>query len=152
TVGTAPPGGGGSQEASFDVVNPTPALTALTPASVPVNSSATPLTITGTSFQSGSTITFDGAPVAATFVNATTLTTTIPLASLATSGTFPVLVTNPTPGGGASAPIAFTVSNPNVTLSSVAPSTILYGSASTPITLVGSGFVSASAVSYNGVT
>jgi hypothetical protein len=152
TVGTAPPGGGGSAEVDFTVVNPSPAITALSPTSVLLGAADTPLTVTGSSFVTGATIAFGATQLPTTFGSATSLGTTIPASLLATSGQFPVTVTNPLPGGGTSTSIAFTVSNPTVTLSSVTPSTIVYGSGDTPIALAGSGFVGASAVSFNGTT
>ncbi len=150
TVGTAPPGGGGSADVAFAIVNPSPAITALSPTSAVLGSSDTPLTVTGASFVSGSEVAFNGAPLVTTLVDPKTLTATIPAAALATPGLYPVTVTNPAPGGGTSSSIAFIVSNPSVTITSVTPSSVPIGSPATSIALVGGGFVAASAVSFNG--
>jgi hypothetical protein len=150
TVGTAPPGGGASSELEFQVVNPSPAITTLEPTSAPVGSPATLLTVLGSSFVTGSTLSFAGTALPTDVVDEKTLSATIPAASLATSGTFPVLVTNPTPGGGPSSSIAFIVANPNVTITSVTPSTLFVGGAGATLSLVGTGFVAASSVSFNG--
>jgi len=150
TVGTAPPGGGGSTEQDFQVVNPAPTLTALSPTSVLLGASATTLTVTGASFVTGVSISFNGVALPTTLTSANTATASIPAAQLVTSGSFPVTVTNPTPGGGTSSSIAFTVANPTVTVTSVTPTTLLVGAGSSSIALVGTGFVAASSVSFNG--
>ncbi len=152
TVGTAPPGGGGSAEQAFQVVNPSPTITSLAPTSVLLASSDTLLTVTGAAFVNGASIVFNGAALTTTVTNATTVKATIPAAQLTTSGSYSVTVTNPTPGGGASSSIAFIVANPTVTVTSVTPSTLLVGASATPIALVGTGFVAATAVSFNGAT
>ncbi|MGO8991791.1 MAG: hypothetical protein ACLQVI_00575, partial [Polyangiaceae bacterium] len=150
TAGTSPPGGGGSAAIAFQLVNPPPSITSLAPTSATLGSPATPLTVVGSSFVSGTTIAFNGATLPTTVTSATTATATIPASALASSGLFPVTVMNPAPGGGTSSSIAFIVSNPTVTVTSVTPPALTVGSAATPITLVGTGFVAASAVSFNG--
>ena len=151
TVGTAPPGGGGSDEIPFEVVNPSPTLTALSPTSALLGAADTTLTVTGTAFVSGATVSFDGAALATTVTGSTSATAIIPAASLLNSGTFPVTVTNPAPGGGTSSSIAFVVANPTVTVTKVTPSALLVGASDTQLALVGTGFVAASVVSFNGV-
>ena len=150
TVGTAPPGGGGSNVVPFQIVNPAPTITALTPTSKLLGSADTLLTVLGSSFVPGATIAFNGATLPTTVVDPTTATATLPSAQLATSGLYPVTVTNPAPGGGASPSIAFVVSNPNVAVKTVTPSALLVNGPATAITLVGTGFVAASSVSFNG--
>jgi hypothetical protein len=152
TVGTSPPGGGASAELPFDVVNPSPSLTALAPTSAPIGSPDTALTVTGAQFVSGARVRFAGVDLATSFGTESTLTATIPSARLTTSGSFDVTVVNPAPGGGTSTAIAFTVTNPTVTVASVSPQSAIVGAAATPIALVGTGFVAASAVSFNGAT
>ena len=84
-------------------------------------------------------------------MSATQLTATVPAAKLAVSGSFDVVVVSPAPGGGTSPPVAFTVTNPNVTVSNVAPANRIVGSATTAITITGTGFVGASQAKFNGV-
>jgi hypothetical protein len=152
TVGTTPPGGGGSAEQTFQVVNPAPTITSLAPTSVLLGSSDTVLTVTGAAFVTGASIAFNGTTLPTTLVSATTAKATVPAAQLATSGTYAVTVTNLAPGGGTSSSIAFTVANPTVTVTSVTPSTLLVDANATSIALVGTGFVAATAVSFNGAT
>lgn len=101
-----------SNALSFTVAAPVPAITKLNPASLPVGSAPQTLTINGTGFLATSTVTFSRIAHAAAFVSARQLTISLTPSDLATAGTFPVVVTNPAPGGGASNSAVFTVSAP----------------------------------------
>jgi len=150
SVGTSPPGGGASSALDFTIVNPGPAITTLAPLGVVAGSGDTNVTITGTGFVSTATVTVHGKSVKATVADAQTINATIPAAQLVSSGTLDVVVQNPAPGGGSSTPLSFTVSNPAVQLSTVAPTNALVNSAATTVTLTGSGFVSTSTALFNG--
>jgi hypothetical protein len=150
TVLTSAPGGGRSNAVDFLVTNPTPTMASLKPNNAQVGSSSVALTIEGTGFVAGAKVKFGADEISATIASPTSLGVTVPGAKLASSGSVPVTVVNPTPGGGESTPIAFTVTNPTVTVSSVTPSSIAVGSPQNSITVRGSGFVSASRVSFNG--
>ena len=152
SVGTAPPGGGASKELTFEVQNPAPALTQLSPLSAVAGSPTLTLTLAGTSFVPGAKVAFGTTDLTTTFTSATELSATVPAALLATSGSFPIKVTNPAPGGGPSTTIAFTVTNPNVVLTRVTPAMSTVGSAAVPITLDGSGFLATTQVLFNGVS
>ena len=54
-------------------------------------------------------MTYNGVGHAATFLSSTQLTISLSAADQATAGSYPVVVTNPAPGGGASIPVNFTV-------------------------------------------
>jgi hypothetical protein len=154
SVGTAPPGGGASQSLLFDVVNPTPILTAISnpsPPSVLLGSPDTPITVTGADFAAGAKVSFDGVELTTTFKADSTLDAVVPAAKLVKSGTYNVVVKNPAPGGGVSSPIVFTVTNPTVMLTSISPNNAEINSAATSITLGGTGFLPVSSVSFNGV-
>lgn len=151
SVGTAPPGGGASREVNFTVENPVPQLTGLSPLSVVSGSDATDLEVTGLSFVPGAKIVFGGTDLVTTWTGNTQLKATIPSTLLGTSGSVPVTVVHPAPGGGASSPIAFTVSNPSASIQSINPSAAFVGSAAFEMTVSGSGFVAASTVLFNGV-
>lgn len=151
SVGTSAPGGGVSAALPFAVENPAPTATALAPLSVVAGSPDTNVTVTGTGFVTGAMVTFGGTPLATTLNSATSLTAVVPAAKLATAGSFDVAVKNPTPGGGTSAAISFTVSNPNVTVTAINPTTANVGSAGFTLSVSGTGFVAASKVLFNGV-
>jgi hypothetical protein len=82
-----------------DAVSPTQ-TTALTP---------TTLTITGTHFISGSAVRWNGAPVASTVVNSTTITATVPGSLVTPSGPASVTVRYPSPDSVDSSPLVVTV-------------------------------------------
>ena len=98
-----------------NIVNPTLAITSLSPASVIAGSSAFTLTVRGVGFVNGSVIQWNNLSRPTTFINATQLTTSISAADVAKSATINVSVLNPG-GGGATTPISLVVT-PSVVLS-----------------------------------
>ncbi len=152
SVGTAPPGGGASKELTFEVQNPTPDLTQLSPLSVVAGSPATAVTLTGGGFVAGAKVSMGTTDLTTTFKSATELSATVPASMLVASGSFPVKVTNPAPGGGASSAIVFTVTNPNVTLTQITPATANVGGPAVAITLDGAGFLPSTSVLFNGAS
>lgn len=98
-----------SGSATVAVNNPVPVITALSPASLALQTTPQALTISGTGFLSSSTVTLNGVSHAVTFINAGELVIFLTAADLAATGTYPVVVTNPAPGGGPSTAADFTV-------------------------------------------
>ncbi|HEV3218851.1 MAG TPA: protease pro-enzyme activation domain-containing protein [Candidatus Acidoferrales bacterium] len=108
------PGGGASNSVNFNVVapNPVPVITPpLVPATTTAGSAAFTLTVNGTGFVSGATVSFAGANRATTFVSATQVTAAILASDVSASGTAAVVVTNPAPGGGASNSVNFIITD-----------------------------------------
>jgi len=103
------PGGGGSGKLTFTIDNPAPTTAALSPASATHGGAAFTLTVTGTNFVAASQIKWNGAVLATTYGSATKLTATVPTADIANAGTASVTVVNPTPGGGASTALSFSI-------------------------------------------
>jgi uncharacterized membrane protein len=149
-VVTNPTPGGGNSTLSFPVNNPAPTLTSFSPAFATAGATALTLTLNGSNFVSTSTVTYNGSPHTATFVNASALTITLSAADQATAGSYAVVVTNPTPGGGNST-LSFPVNNPVPTLTSFSPAFSTVGAGALTLTLNGSNFLSTSTVTYNGV-
>ena len=145
------PGGGSSTPVNFGVGNPIPAITGLSPSSANAGAAAQTLTITGTNFLSTSTVTYNAVAHTAAFVDSQHLTISLTAADQATGGNYPVIVTNPTPGGGASSPVNFTVNNPVPLVTALSPSSGIAGAGAQTLTITGTGFVSTSAVTYNAV-
>ena len=81
-------------------------ITSLSPSSTPVSSANTNLTVNGNGFINGAVIYFNGSPLSTTFVNANTLTATIPAASLTQAESVPVTVIS---GGVTSNAVTFVV-------------------------------------------
>ncbi|MEW5868603.1 MAG: C39 family peptidase, partial [Chloroflexota bacterium] len=104
--------------------NPVPTLSNLNPSSATAGGAAFTLTVNGTNFVNGSVVRWNGSNRTTTYVSATQLTAAITAADIATAGTVPVTVFNPTPGGGTSNAVNFTIntSNPVPTLSNLNPS------------------------------
>ncbi|MBD2721906.1 beta strand repeat-containing protein [Hymenobacter armeniacus] len=133
-------------------LNPTPAISSLAPATATAGDGAFTLTVNGSGFVSGAVVSFNGVDRATTFVSGTQLTAAILASDVATDGTYNVVVTNPTPGGGASAAATFTVNPlPAPTLTGINPTSIVAGQATT-VTFTGTNFVSGATVSFNGAT
>ncbi|HUN92924.1 MAG TPA: IPT/TIG domain-containing protein [Burkholderiaceae bacterium] len=148
------PGGGASSADTFTInaTNPTPTLSTVAPASATATGPAFTLIVSGSGFVSASTIDWNGAALATTYVSSTQLTAVVPAADIASSGTANVTVASPAPGGGTSSPVSFTINpaNPAPTLSGVAPTSISSGSQAFTLTVNGSGFISTSTVDWNG--
>jgi hypothetical protein len=107
------------------------------------------VTLNGSNFVSTSTVTYNGVVHPATYVSSSALTITLSATDQATAGSYAVVVTNPTPGGGNST-LSFLVNNPAPTLSSFSPSSAVAGAGALTLTLNGSNFLSTSTVTYNG--
>jgi hypothetical protein len=147
TVTNSGPGGGTSSGQPFSVVNPSPAITSISPASLPAGSADTSLDIVGTNLLPSTSASWNGTAVTVTFVSATELHVAVPAALLAAGSTASITLSNP--AGMISAPVNFTVVSPTPTLSSIQPRNVHPGSAAT-ITLTGSGFEANSLVQWNG--
>jgi len=109
-------GGVATSSMSFTVTpgvygNPTPTITSLSPVAAAVGTQSLTVTVNGTGFLSSSNVTINGNGRVVTFVSATELQVQLTAADLSTPGIYPIIVINPTPGGGASAPASFTVNS-----------------------------------------
>lgn len=98
-------GGGGGGGAS----NPVPAITSLSPTQIAAGSQVQNLFINGTNFMSTSTVTYNGALHNSSLQTPTQIQVALGPSDVAATGSYPVVVTNPGPGGGASAPMNFSI-------------------------------------------
>ncbi len=112
-ITAANPGSGASNALSFTVTNSAPTVSSLSPNTARHGSSQISVVITGTGFNSASTVSWKNGTattsLSVTGRTSTTLTVTVPRSLLSNAGTASVTVTNPLPGGGASAPATFTI-------------------------------------------
>lgn len=110
TAYTPTPGGGTSNALVLTIEDvPPPAITALDPRQITAGwGGAFTLTISGTGFTPRSTVSWDGIPRAARFVNVTTLQITIDPQDVRVARVVPIEVDTPPPGGGRAA-TTFTV-------------------------------------------
>jgi hypothetical protein len=119
------PGGGESERRTFTIANnPVPTITSVSP-TLGTRLSTMDVVIQGTNFISGVTSVSFGAGVTVgtpVITASNQLTVSITIAAGAATGARSVSVTNAAPGGGtASLPNAFTILNPEPTLTSVVP-------------------------------
>lgn len=148
---TNPSPGGGTATATIQVVNPVPTISTLNPANQPY--SAPQFGVVGSGFISGTTtVTVGGFPAAIVVNNSGILNGTLPAAIQGRMGSFPVVVTNPLPGGGSSAPAILTLTGPEVLSiqpASIAPLPI--SAANVLLTITGTGFQPACVVIADGI-
>ncbi len=102
-------GGGGGGGGGGGTNNPVPAISSLSPAQQAAGSQSQQVTINGSGFVNSSTVTYNNSPHTATFKGTSQLAINLTGSDVAATGSFPIVVTNPTPGGGTSNSEAFNV-------------------------------------------
>ena len=127
--------------------NPSPTVSGFSPSSAAAGSAAQTLTIDGTNFVPTSTVTYNGVAHNATFISMMQLTIQLNTADQATAGNYPVVVTNSAPGGGASSPVNFPVTNGMPTVSGVSPN-IGSTSGGTGVMITGTNFAVGATVTF----
>jgi RHS repeat-associated protein len=130
-------GGGDSATLTFSVDNPAPVLTNVAPATLLVTTVNQTLTLTGSKFVPTSQVFFGAQALATMFVSPTQLTAVVPGAFLTQSGSVPVTVFNPTPGGGTSAAFIIAVVGARPTISDFTPK---QGPLGMQVTITGTNF------------
>ncbi|MBB6091662.1 hypothetical protein HNQ60_000508 [Povalibacter uvarum] len=158
TVFSPTPGGGTSNAQTFTInpnggSNPVPVTASLNPSSRTVGAGAFTLTVNGSSFASGAVVRWNGSNRTTTFVSNSQLTAAITASDVASTGSASVTVFNPTPGGGTSGALTFTITaatNPAPTLSSLNPTSRTAGAGAFTLTVTGANFVPSSVVRWNG--
>lgn len=104
--------GGHSTSGSTSMRNPIPTIASLSPSFLPAGSTSASITISGSGFLPSTSVTFNGVAHPPTYVSASQLTVSLTPTDLSAVGNYPVVVTNPAPGGGQSASLAFGVWTP----------------------------------------
>jgi len=116
---TQPTAGSGTKDFALRINNPVPVLTGISPDSVTAGGARFTLTVTGTNFTANSVVTWEGSTNLPTiFVNSGRLTASVSASNIVSSGSATVAVRNPSPGGGTSQALTFTI------VSSTGPLTI----------------------------
>lgn len=125
--------------------NPVPTLASIAPNSVTAGAAAQVVTLAGTGFVAASIVSWNGNALAASYISPTELTASIPATDLAAAGSAQITVVNPTPGGGTSSALTFTI-NPAAPTAVLSGTTLSFGSviegtssAAQPVTLTNSG-------------
>jgi len=120
---------------AFTITPATPTIANFVPASLNAGGPASSVSIYGTAFVPASVASWNGTPLATTFVSATNLSVSIPASLTPLCGSFNIVVTNP--GGLASSPLAFSV---DAVLTAVSPASLPVGTSDVTITVTGIGF------------
>jgi len=136
--------------------NVAPVLSFVSPSSAPAGSQGLTLTLTGLNFVPGAAVSFNGASLAVSYLSPTQLIASLPASALTTAGTFQLAVTNPDQTGATSQPFTFVVqpstpSNPVPSISNLSPSSTSAGSGPLTVAINGTGFLTTSSVTFNGV-
>ena len=128
---------------------PPPTITSINPASATAGSAALTLTVTGTGFLSGAVVNWNSTALATTFGGATQLTAAVPASLLTQAGTATIQVVNP--NNTQSNTVGFTISSaPPPIITTLSPASTGAGGSTFTLTVNGIGFVSGSAVNWNG--
>jgi trimeric autotransporter adhesin len=143
------PAGGSSQQATLQVTQLIPSVSAVSPQSIQLGVGNVPVTVSGTNFSSSATVQVNGTSLSTTVQTATSITVTLPSAMDSQAGTLSLSVTNPGTNSESSAAVTVNILGTPV-ISSVSPAAAAIGSSDLPITITGSNFLSGSVVQLNG--
>lgn len=153
TVFSPAPGGGTSNAVPLTVTFAPPVITLLSPSSAVAGGAAFQLNVTGTNFAPGSIVRWNGEDRTTAFISVTELTAQIPASDIASAGTATVTVFSPSPGGGTSNPITFTINpqaRPLPRITAISPDKAQAGTQGLELTVAGTNFVTDSVVRWNG--
>ncbi|MCL5670043.1 MAG: IPT/TIG domain-containing protein [Acidobacteria bacterium] len=144
---TNPDGTDAVLASAFAYVSSSPTISGVSPSSGPTTG-GTAVTVDGTNFASGATVSFGGAAASGvSFVSSTQLKATTPAHA---AGAVSVTVTNPA-GGSATSASAFTyTTSTSPTVSSVSPNSGPVGGG-TAVTITGTNFASGATISFGGI-
>src|SRR5690348_5119047 len=108
--GVTPPGGGISNSILLNVVNPAPVIISVNPQNFVAGSTTTAaISVSGSGFDAASQVLINGTGRPTTFRSASSLNAQLATDDVAAAGTYTVQVVNPSPGGGSSAILHFSV-------------------------------------------
>lgn len=108
--GVTPPGGGISNSILLNVVNPAPVIISVNPQNFVAGSTTTAaISVSGSGFDAASQVLINGTGRPTTFRSASSLNAQLATGDVAAAGTYTVQVVNPSPGGGSSAILHFSV-------------------------------------------
>jgi RHS repeat-associated protein len=144
------PEGGESDTVELTIENPLPSITVLEPPEALSGTPSVTLTLTGIGFFDDTVVYVDGVSRTFTYIDHEHLEITLTGSELEAGGYLDISAFNPSPGGGSSNTMTFTVLNPVPVLTSIEPDTVMAGSGDLTLTLTGDNFVSSSVVEFNG--
>lgn len=151
SVFTPTPGGGTSNTLIFNVGQPVPAITSISPAAAVAGGKAFTLNVTGSNFVASSIVQWNGSPRSTSYLSSTSLQAQIAGADIASAGPDIVSVWTPGPGGTLSTAVPFSVSPAPFATTSLSPGYEFAGQPAFVLIVNGAGFTNASSVTWNGV-
>jgi uncharacterized protein (TIGR03437 family) len=125
-----------------------PVVSGLSPASAAVGDPPFTLTVNGSGFVAGSTVTLNGAPLSTQYVSATRLQAGVPMPTITSAGSAAVAVVNP--GGVVSAAMNFRITAPRPVLVSTSITELVAGDPGFTFTVSGGNFGAGATVEWNG--
>jgi hypothetical protein len=129
---------------------PTPAISAITPSTIPAGSSgAVQITITGSGFIATSVAQINGTILATTYVSATELQASIPASLIVAGMQLGIVVSNGNSSSANSPASLVSVLNPAPGLVSLTPTGVIAGSGPQTVTLTGTGFLPTTSIAAN---
>jgi trimeric autotransporter adhesin len=143
------PGGGGAG-VQLPVVNPLPAVTAVSPAQAPAAQDSLVVRLTGTGFVPATEVRLDGSPRPSRRISPTQVEAVLTADDLSRPGTYDLTAVSPQPGGGASAAASITFTTPAPVLTTLPSNGATAGGGGYTLTVHGSGFVRGSRIRWNG--
>jgi WD40-like Beta Propeller Repeat len=132
---------------------PGPRIASVSPTSIPAGHPTFTLTATGYNFTPASTVNWNGTALSSLFVNTNSLTAQVSSTLIENAAVAAITVSTPSPGGGITAPLSFTInptSSPLPHITSISPSAVLTGSGIFALNIKGTNFVTLSNVLVNG--
>ena len=124
-------------------------LGSLDPASAAAGGAPFTLTASGTGFTPNSALLWNGQQQNTHFISSTEVSAQISAADIASAGTAAVTIQDP--ADGSSNALTFTIGPPQLTLSSISPTSVSAGSAAFTLTAFGADFTSSSEILWNGI-
>ena len=135
---------------NFEVTNPAPTITSLSPSTESLGTTSLAVGVTGTGFVPTTVINVNGSARTTSFSSATSVSATLTAADVSALGSISVTAVNPTPGGGTSSAVTMAVNNPPVGTLRLSPSALAVGGTSpVTITVTGNTFLPASVLQVN---
>ena len=123
---------------ALEVVPPNTRITSISPVDVVAGAPGFVLTVTGANFKSGASVLFDQSPLVTRFVSASRLQADVPASLIAKVGLRAISAQNSE--GGASNEVLFRVTPAAPLVNAIDPSSVLEGSSTLTVTIVGEKF------------
>lgn len=142
---------GTSNALALTVDHAAPALTSLSSYSSAASAGAQTITLTGTGFDTSTTVLVDGVSVATTYLSPLSLSAVIPGSVISAPGPKAVAVVNPAPGGGTSGAVTFTSIPDAPTVTALSPMTMHLSDGPTTLTVDGTNFTPTTTIRIDGV-